>query len=174
MVLTGATCACPIGFYPDTGTTSCLRCHWSCATCTANTSTTCSTCYPGVTFSASTGSCPCPWGTYPDNPTSACALCHSTCGTCVGPNPTDCTTCAWTSLSLGGGGVSDSCTCPNGYWVNSIITPPQCSACHYTCRTCSGALATNCLTCAVPFILSGATSCKCANRTYYNSTTNKC
>lgn len=39
--------------------------------------------------------------------------------------------------------ISNSCNCVFGY----VDVAGVCTACHYSCDTCSGTLATNCLSC---------------------------
>jgi hypothetical protein len=73
-----------------------------------------------------------------------------------------CTVCSNGSLCMGCEstwsvkGDSTGCVCSNGYYLNSSI----CSSCDTTCKTCTGNLITNCLS--------------CKNNTFYLDLSNKC
>ena len=67
--------------------------------------------------------------------------------------------------------------CPNGTFAKTNGNPPNtCSTCQITCATCSGGLATNCLTCNSSYFLQG-TECKTtcpSNLPWKNTLTNTC
>lgn len=49
--------------------------------------------------------------------------------------------------------------CPDGYYTNATYN--FCTACHYSCMTCTGKLSTNCVDCTSTRTLS-STSCPCS------------
>ena len=59
-----------------------------------------------------------------------------------------CVSYATLSANLGG-----SCSCNDGFFAVTNSNPctvrpcTECKACHHSCKTCSGELSTNCLTC---------------------------
>ena len=104
-------------------------------------------------------------------------FCHSSCNTCSGEASTQCLTCASNrTLNLADGG---SCQCIMGYYevsqttmTNSIVwTTVSCQPCHPTCRTCTGPLENQCLSCEFGASLSPSSTCKCSQENAYQLTT---
>jgi hypothetical protein len=53
--------------------------------------------------------------------------------------------------------------CPNGYYASGTACVP----CHVTCKTCTGGLNSNCLTCySYRWVSLGACVAQCPNGTY--------
>lgn len=86
---------------------------------------------------------------------SICLSCASSIGsTCVRCNTGGCA--AYASIDSTG-----MCSCNSGYYLNSAISgAPYCERCFIGCLTCSGPLASNCLTCSSAFTFDTNTS-KC-------------
>lgn len=140
-------CACNIGFY-DAGATLCVACHFSCLTCNGTASNQCLTCSTTNKriSTPSAGSCFCSAGFYENN-VPVCATCHVSCGTCIGSAVNQCITCPAfaTSKRTDNSSTTSTCPCSSGF----IHTGVQiCSACHYSCETCSGTASNQCITCA--------------------------
>ncbi|KAK7039422.1 insulin-like growth factor binding protein, partial [Favolaschia claudopus] len=132
-------CICPANRY-YTGT-ACAACNSRCATCAGGSSTSCLSCFPGMSFvqngpASTTGSCQCPSNQFFTG--SGCADCHPTCKTCSASGSSSCLTCDPPFQVKGG-----ICGCPDGQYRNGNI----CSPCSPHCTTCDGPEYNQCLTC---------------------------
>ena len=141
---TGGECldSCPDGFWADTSANKCQPCYssnigpyYSCATCTLNGNSNCTSCSTGYFLYPSTGgNClnACPdrfWGDASEN---LCQPCYSStagpyysCATCSGGSEQNCNSCdSGTFLYL------SRClsACPDGYWADNSTN---------TCQLCS-------------------------------------
>jgi hypothetical protein len=145
---TGAErCTCGALYYNPTTTNCTATCHYSCLTCSINT-TNCLKC--PVSRSLSSGVCSCNSGLY-DAGVATCAACHYSCTTCSG-NASSCASCP-SSRTLAG----STCACNTGFFDSGLAT---CSACNYACNTCSG-LATSCTSCVALRLFAANNSCPC-------------
>ena len=97
-----------------------------------------------------------------------CTACATSCATCVSPAATECTSCAVNSpfrsnWSIGVGSCLADCT-PLSSWGDDSVQPNVCSPCSTSCGTCSGANASECVSCnpggPTPFLHDG--ECKSA------------
>lgn len=167
---------CPIGWYHDISTSSCLQCYQaasptatqqSCYTCIAGTATSCTSCakqtylYTSIAGSECLLSCPDGW--YPDGIINECIRCYqysaatpteNTCLQCNGPSFNNCTACA-TGTFLDS--LTNKCVniCPDGYWGNTAsntcdlcyFAPPASPDPEQNCKTCIGGNSNDCVTC---------------------------
>mgnify|MGYP000876556740 FL=1 len=202
---TTGTCVkiCPNGYWGDPGSKTCQPCFSTasptaimktCKTCTGPSDTQCTSCDSGIYLYTNNNTCleGCPGGWYPDTTTLSCELCFqsssassvpSTCATCIGPSSNQCVTCLsgfyWNPLT-------SSCikTCSAGYYADDPTR--QCKQCFQaasptssprSCQTCSGALATDCLSCnSGEYLLPSTSSCltSCPEGTYPHTDINWC
>lgn len=128
-----------LGYFTDTGTNTCIACHFTCRTCSAgylaNKCLTCDTNYR--VFDSSTSACICPVKTYDDLTNLACPSCHQSCLTCVSSTSNDCKSCNSTlnrELSDPNSDGIGQCICKSRYSENSTS---QCQSCSAGCLTCS-------------------------------------
>ena len=155
-------CLCMVGFYDFNN--SCVACHYTCLNCTTNTPTACLNCDASRfrTFNSATGTCPCNNGYFDllstPTPTPACQPCDFRCATCE-LTLTRCLSCRASDFREL---VSNACPCIFGYADVAGV----CTACHYSCESCSGPLATDCLTCNMTARFPSGTSCLCRPGTY--------
>ena len=113
------------------------------------------------------GLCVCMDGFYDAGPQN-CPACSPLCLTCTSTSTT-CTGCnSALHLTLSG----TTCICMDGY----VMVLGICQPCHYSCRTCSGLLSTNCLTCdtTIRQFVAASTRCVCLNTTYDDTTLQSC
>ena len=123
-----------------------INCTMPCKTCT-NVPTVCMSCYSissvntnNLYFSANkTCLSVCPSGYYPSTDL-ICQACSSTCLSCSIIS-TNCTSCNSTSSypALNITNYTGSCltSCPNSFYLNKNVTPPQCTPCDSTNNHCS-------------------------------------
>lgn len=106
-------------------------------------------------------------GYYDSGPTN-CPACNALCLTCV----TTATTCTSCDSTLHRTILGTTCICMDGY----VLITGVCQPCHYSCLTCSGLLATNCITCdtSIRLYVAATTSCICLNGTYDDTTLQSC
>ncbi|KAL4478585.1 hypothetical protein ABPG74_006820 [Tetrahymena malaccensis] len=125
--------SCPMGYYQDSSSNTCILCHTFCSACTGALSTQCSSCNMGYELSGST------CNSY---------TCDSTCGTCNGSGPNKCTSCN-TGYTLSGSTCLPTChpsckTCsaqnnPNACTScndGNYLSNNQCVTCPAPCGTC--------------------------------------
>ena len=194
---------CSAGTYPVPATKQCAPCFQtsssnpndpqSCFTCNGPLSTNCLSCPSGFYYSPKQSSCvtTCPTGSY-QNVTDMCDSCYvstsnsssGSCASCNGPNPTNCTGCS-AGYYLDNQTSSCVATCPNGTyadnqtWICQPCFSAQAGNANFSCETCDGPLATQCLSCAAGLALittSGTCSdtCPCEKGYYYDSTSRVC
>lgn len=138
--------------------TGALGCHSLCKSCAGPTKFECTSCFAGsirhpplssglTKFQCRTD-CSLQPSTYYNPTTNTCLPCLPECDSCTGPNPRDCVTCKSPNLKL----PDNSCspTCIEKTFLDPTNTT-RCLSCHPSCLTCSGALETNCITCANGF-----------------------
>lgn len=116
---------------------------------------------------AAGGVCVCMPGYY-DSGTPNCQLCSTPCLTCTS-TATTCTSCnSALFLTL----LGTTCVCMDGY----VMILGVCQPCHYSCKTCSGLLSTDCITCdtSVRLFVPASNTCICLNTTYDDSTLQSC
>ena len=150
------------GFYDFNNT--CIACHYTCLNCTSNTVSTCFACDAAKfrSYNSTAKTCPCnsgyfdPFTTPISTPT--CQLCDSKCATCE-LTLTRCLSCRATDFREL---VSNACPCIFGY----VDVAGICTICHYSCDSCSGPLASDCLTCNMTARFQSSTSCLCRPGTY--------
>ena len=176
---------CPDGFWGDTSSRTCKPCYesasspFTCKTCTAGSSSSCTSCNEGTFLYG--GQCldPCPDGYWADESTQICQPCYNNpsgsaqqaCATCSGPEGTNCLTCFTSTYHFS---VDMSClsTCPPGYYADDFPYPNnRCGQCYQnnpsisldgTCATCSGPDSNQCLTCNGSWYLDSTTG-KCVD-----------
>ena len=136
--------ACSASQYSANGV--CQDCHVTCKTCTASSSTACSTC-DNTRIHLASGNCYCKDGYVEKSPVGAACnqlTCHYSCVTCNN-SATACSSCSSVKHRVY---LSNDNTCPciEQYYDSGSST---CSKCHYTCTTCSDSTQTTCLTCNI-------------------------
>lgn len=101
---------------------------------------------------------PCAAGTFGNQDAQACQECHFSCIECDGATNLDCTKCEpiVTFLKTATG---ECINCDSNKFGD--FAGQQCANCHATCLTCSGAAATNCLSCNI-------------TNSYYNEAAHTC
>jgi hypothetical protein len=133
----------------------CGSCPPRCTNCVNSyTCTSCQVGYPYFDPVAISCVASCPTGFFPAVG-NICQACHSSCATCQGPGPAECLTCnASLSYTMKLSSVQadtapfscrNSAGCPTYTWPD--YTNGICRHCEPSCATCSGSLATQCLTC---------------------------
>jgi hypothetical protein len=152
-VVQDGICGCPDGQYRNSTTGYCDPCQPPCVRC-GGTATSCKTCQPTAIYNG--GTCVCKIDQYMDstgscNPISG-LICHPSCLTCYGTNSNQCSSCQSVAYIYNG-----YCLCPDGYYMNTAVSPGTCTLCNY------------CLEC------SSSTICtSCGDGAFLNVTTNKC
>ncbi|KRX05397.1 Insulin-like growth factor binding protein, N-terminal [Pseudocohnilembus persalinus] len=112
----GSTCesVCPDGTYADVNSV-CQRCHYSCKTCSAETSSDCDICQDNYYRESQNNTCvyKCPEGFYGKQGSSEkeCQQCSNDCLTCSGPDEDNCTGCKDKKFLYKGNCVN---SCPQG------------------------------------------------------------
>lgn len=195
---------CPSGYWPDSVTRTCKLCYQAvplvsdeqtCFKCTQGTSRDCTACVAGTAYLYPlNGTCllNCPSGWWADTSSNECKQCYqytttaptkNTCATCDGSNSNNCLSC---TLPLFLDATTKTCvsSCPSGYWGNSANA--RCTLCYQAttstdinknCKTCSGPLSTNCLTClAGNYYFASNQTCLggCPPGFFADSTTSSC
>ncbi|KAM3127348.1 hypothetical protein pb186bvf_020548 [Paramecium bursaria] len=152
--LNSHTCACSTGkneiVNPGICVDNYFSCHQQCDTCYGGLNNNCVTCNSTNqrAFNSNFNTCPC-ISNYIDIGQVLCVSlyspCEASCLTCFGVLIYQCVTCPPTrtlnQVSIG----HKSCDCNIRYY--EVTGESQCSACHYTCETCSGSFDLDCLTC---------------------------
>ena len=166
---------CPVGYWEDSSSHTCIKCYTrataaayqqTCYTCTNSLATSCTSCAPGEAFLFSTnGTCllRCPPGYWGDTSDDKCKQCYqytasapteNPCATCEGPDSNDCLSCnsPWVLDK-----TTKTCvdTCPTGYFndaasltcIRCYVASNPTTDVHKSCKSCSGILMTNCLSC---------------------------
>ena len=105
------TDSCAAGYFGDNSTWNCEKCHYSCTTCTKNsTNEACNSCDSNNKRTLSGKKCLCNSGFYDNGQDALCVSCISNCSVCT--DSTDCQTCstATFTVTLSGDSVSLSLT----------------------------------------------------------------
>ncbi|KAK8742444.1 hypothetical protein OTU49_001876, partial [Cherax quadricarinatus] len=134
---------CSHGYFHDTESESCQRCHPRCVTCTGPFMNNCKTCLNGAKL-IDTGICEdsvCPKGTYLSLE-KTCQSCEGDCDTCSSDGSL-CLTCPPTKHLLYGKCVNK---CPHMFYADNSANG-ECRECHWTCERCLGPSEADCLTC---------------------------
>ena len=109
----------------------CTACHADCATCDGATASSCLSCVAPNKFLNA----------------KACTACHADCATCDGATNDKCLTCSDSSKKAYKGVCKTIPTCKANEFINDN---GECVACDVTCKTCSGAGASQCTDCESP------------------------
>ena len=147
------------GYYLDSATQTCNTCDPDCETCSGSSATNCLSCYTGKYLLTANNSCvSCNVnGYYKDISTQTCKTCDTTCETCSGASDTNCLSCYSGKYLLASNNSCVSCDA-NGYYKNT--STQTCKVCDPSCQTCTGAAATNCLSCyAGKYLFTANNSC---------------
>lgn len=89
---------CASGYYGDNSTWNCEKCHYSCTTCSLNsTNEACLSCDSTNKRTLSTKKCLCNSGFF-ENSVALCGSCISNCSVCT--NATGCQTCISSTISI--------------------------------------------------------------------------
>lgn len=141
-VVATSSCPCSPGYFDDSSNLACVKCHYSCKTCSGPTSLLCLSCEviaisfrvdPGV---ATPKSCLCTTSFYDDGSNPICQPCHYSCQTCNGPASNQCLSCpiqATYMRSSVTSGANMSCPCDAGYFDNGN---QLCATCDSRCLSC--------------------------------------
>ncbi|XP_074849859.1 extracellular matrix organizing protein FRAS1 isoform X2 [Carettochelys insculpta] len=127
--------SCDSGFYQDAGV--CLACMEMCATCTNGFE--CTSCRGSLLMKYGQCVALCGDGFFQDH--LRCTACDQSCETCYS-DQSKCLTCASVMVLHSGKCISE---CPGGYYTDS---KQRCRACHDSCATCIGPLASQCTSCS--------------------------
>ena len=87
--------SCPIGYWGNTTSNTCMECDIACSNCTNATNTACSACNTGYFLQPSSTTClsSCPNGSFPNSTGNLCLTCDISCALCSGPANTECSAC---------------------------------------------------------------------------------
>ncbi|XP_064918597.1 extracellular matrix organizing protein FRAS1 isoform X3 [Columba livia] len=123
----------------------CTACHESCSSCRGAAEDDCSSCRDtALVLHAGRCVASCPPGFYPRD--GVCTACDQSCETCSAEQPR-CLSCAPGRILHRGRCVPE---CPRGHFPSGSW---RCRACHDSCSTCEGPLATHCTSCPRPLAL---------------------
>lgn len=168
---------CPsIGWFLDTKTQICKKCHSSCTRCVGPTSDDCIECSnSNAVLYGFSCKIRCPKGYFKNFRTRQCERCHPTCTACEGIGPSACTSCV-SGLRLhhtnGAKGLCIS-TCKLCHYKD--MKSFRCLPCDKSCRTCYGPTNTNCLSCSLNRVYFQNTCRKsCPAGTFFKTFTQEC
>ncbi|XP_027744997.1 extracellular matrix protein FRAS1 [Empidonax traillii] len=135
--------SCGKGYFQDR--LLCTACHESCSSCWGPAESNCLSC-KDASLVLKAGLClaSCGQGFYPKE--GICTACGHFCEKCSS-DPAGCVSCAAGKLLHEGKCLLE---CPDGYFPGST---GRCRACHASCFTCEGPLATHCTSCSFPLAL---------------------
>ena len=87
--------SCPVGYWRNTTSNTCMECDIACSNCTNATNTECSACNTGYFLQPSSTTClsSCPNGAFPNSTSNLCLNCDISCALCTGPAHTECSAC---------------------------------------------------------------------------------
>ncbi|KAJ8285410.1 hypothetical protein GJAV_G00026500 [Gymnothorax javanicus] len=121
--------SCPDGYYADTRSGTCERCHPTCQTCAGEGPLDCQSCFMGYFFLNGICESDCMMGEYAAavSPSLQCEHCDSSCVDCKGPGPHNCTMCRALDL-LANDGRCLSC-CGQDARKDSSPMPQDCCNC---------------------------------------------
>uniref|UniRef100_A0AAY4DKJ2 P/Homo B domain-containing protein n=1 Tax=Denticeps clupeoides TaxID=299321 RepID=A0AAY4DKJ2_9TELE len=158
---------CPDGFYDDTESGVCGRCHLDCRLCDGPDADECDMCAdPEATFHNRACLPPCPSHTYRDGRTAECKHCDGSCLSCSGPHATSCTSCPDGLRPDAHSRCATLTSCPVRHYADR---EGECHQCHKYCQQCTGPEKSQCLSCSQNhFLLSESVSfCKAASLHYF-------
>lgn len=136
-------CMCQDGYYPNLTSAQCEFCHPTCKMCDGPTASDCTNvCVDNV--APINSECPCKDHTTRSYDKLTCVPCHNTCEVCSGPDNDQCTDCK-DFAKLPAGATVGSCTCKDGYFLNTATG--NCDKCYINCATCKSAGVSDCLSC---------------------------
>ena len=153
------------------------KCYAYCASCSGPNPTDCLSCVVGLFLQTipgpSTCSSLCPDGFYADATTSTCQVCNSQCMKCSAGTSNDCLACiSGRYLLVSGGSSTCVSSCPNNTFADSYN---NCVQCDPTCKTCTGALPSNCLNCDLPrYFIGGECVYQCPGFYFGDNSTATC
>jgi len=107
-----ATCGCQDGYFNPAGSSSCLPCDSSCASCSGGTANDCNSCKPGYSWDG-----------------TKCFQCHASCSQCSGTAASQCVRCTDSAYFLQVDGTCSS-TCSSPYVAK---TNGNYKICDYPC-----------------------------------------
>ncbi len=90
-----------------------------------------------------------------------CVPCHPLCLNCTGDQPNECTECNVTHIRTKS--ISNECLC-SAPLTDIFPVSEICIFCHYSCLTCTGLSATECLSCSLMTrmdVISNTNTCPC-------------
>ncbi|XP_016153247.1 PREDICTED: extracellular matrix protein FRAS1 [Ficedula albicollis] len=123
----------------------CTACHESCSSCWGAAESHCLSCKdPSHVLQEGLCLASCGQGFYPKD--GICTACGQFCERCS-PEPARCVSCAAGKLLHEGKCIPQ---CPEGHFPSGS---GRCRACHASCSTCEGPLATHCTSCSFPLAL---------------------
>ncbi|XP_053831515.1 extracellular matrix organizing protein FRAS1 [Vidua macroura] len=123
----------------------CTACHESCSSCWGAAENHCLSCKdPSHVLQAGLCLASCGQGFYPRD--GVCTACGQFCERCS-PEAARCVSCAAGKLLHEGKCLPQ---CPHGHFPSGS---GRCTACHASCSTCEGPLATHCTSCSFPLAL---------------------
>ncbi|EAR98006.3 bowman-birk serine protease inhibitor family protein (macronuclear) [Tetrahymena thermophila SB210] len=169
-----STCDCQQGYFEIKNTQKCQKCDQNCKTCEMK-SDKCIQCNNNMVLNKESYKCECQSGYYLDIKENSCYPCSYACKQCLGPQNGQCLTCKDNYLGLLSGIFNNlqtyQCICDPNCPQNMQLTPIQtinniqyqicvcmegfyediillkCLKCHFTCQTCVGPSAQDCLSC---------------------------
>ena len=153
------------GYYADGTNELCIKCGYTCQSCTSASTCVCSASDFRIQDTAST--CKCADGYFSDGVNSKCLPCQRSCKTCT--NATECTSCDPTSAANRNATIAANklCDCQAGYLDDGINQ--KCVTCPYQCGSCASS--TQCATCNVSNFRApsaSGTACPC-NTGYFDN-----
>ena len=142
-----------------------------CKVCSSNLKTCYECTKPSVLYE---GKCvdSCPAGYYLDTTINTCDKCDYSCDTCIAKDK--CTLCRAGYYKL-----ESSCltSCPDGMYEDCKETARTCENCDESCKTCVLGTSSDCIECAVGYVMYNRNCIKagnCPTGTYYDSTAATC
>ncbi|CAD8214206.1 unnamed protein product [Paramecium octaurelia] len=143
---TDNSCQCPAYYYDEPGNPICIKCHRTCQTCQGSQINQCTSCnLLSKRELNANGECVCK-NNYFDAGVQECQTCSSDCLECA-TTPSNCISCNPDRYLLG-----NTCLCKTklqGSYLTTYLVPlkNRCQSCHYSCLSCSGPQANQCLSC---------------------------
>ena len=132
--------SCPSGFFAETQSGRCEKCHESCKTCFGPHHDHCISCPDAKWFYGDRCVRLCPDTHYADGDLGECLPCSANCYTCV-DSPTNCKSCGNKQI------LDSKFKCVSGFPCKNSSDPSCNSICHGSCNTCSGPKKDDCLSC---------------------------
>ncbi|CAD8125277.1 unnamed protein product [Paramecium sonneborni] len=153
-------CLCQDNLYDKNDEIICQKCHFKCKTCSYYGEEKCLSCDSLTNREFKLNQCKCQ-PHYFEQEVQQCAICSQFCYECI--NKFDnCTSC-YADRYLEG----STCKCTTKFFGGAISTFDgffKCQQCHFSCGTCRGGLAIDCLTCMeYEHRYQVGNTCKCKN-----------